>query len=260
MTGRLLLEARGLGLRAGPKRLLDGLSLRIEAGQFWVVVGANGVGKTTLLAALAGLAAPQQGRVELLGRDLAGWPGAEAARLRGFLPQHMDTLFGMNVLQAVLLGRYPHGDRRMSRIWDSERDEAIALAALERVDLRGFAGRDMASLSGGERQRTAIACLLAQEPLLYLLDEPLSHLDLGHQRSVMALLRGLAADGEHAAVASVHDLSMAARFATHALVIGAGTWVAGSAASVLTEATLSVAFGHPVRRLSDGDTVAVVAG
>ena len=255
-----LLELHGVGLRAGTKPLLDRLDLRVAAGQFWAVVGANGVGKTTLLMALAGLVAPQRGSVEMLGRPLRGWPPADAARVRGFLPQHLDSFFGMQVLQAALLGRHPHLHGRRWRLWESDADVELALAALDRVDLGGFAERDMASLSGGERQRAAIACLLTQAPRLYLLDEPLAHLDLRHQHALMQLLRELATGpGERAVVASVHDLSMAARFATHALVMADGSAIAGPADGVLTDATLSAAFGHPVRRLDAGGSVAVVA-
>ena len=259
MSGPALLAVHDLGLRAGPKRLVDALSLRIEAGQFWAVVGANGVGKTTLLGALAGLGAPQHGRIELLGRALADHGSTEAARLRGFLPQQVEPLYGMSVLQAVLLGRHPHAGGRGWRLWEDDADVTLARSALAQVDLAGFETRAMHSLSGGERQRTAIACVLVQAPRLYLLDEPLAHLDLRHQHAVMRLLRQLADRGDRAVVASLHDLSMAARFATHALVMGGPAgWVAGPAGEVLTEATLSAAFGHPVRRLTEGETIALV--
>ena len=256
-----LLDVRSLALRAGPRVLLRELTLRVERGQFWAIVGPNGAGKTTLLAALAGIAAPEAGQIDLLGQPIARWKPADAATVRGFLPQHVDPLFGVSVLQAALLGRHPHQGRRFAQMWESAEDVSIAIDALEQVDLQGLASRDVATLSGGERQRAAIASLLAQDPLLYLLDEPLSHLDLHHQHAAMQLLRRRASEGERAVVASVHDLSMAARFATHALVFtGGAACLSGPAATVLDEATLSAAFGHRVRRLVDGETVALVAG
>jgi iron complex transport system ATP-binding protein len=255
------LDVRALGLRAGERELLRGLTLRIERGQFWAVVGPNGSGKTTLLATLAGIATPAAGEIDLLGHPIGRWTAADAAIVRGFLPQHVEPLFGVSVLQAALLGRHPHQGRRLTQMWESAADVSIAIDALEQVDLHGLASRDVATLSGGERQRVAIASLLAQDPLLYLLDEPLSHLDLHHQHAAMQLLRRRADEGQRALVASVHELSMAARFATHALVFSGGTaCVNGTAAAVLDEATLSAAFGHSVRRLVDGETVALVAG
>ena len=258
MSSAPLLEAVDLELGAGPRTLVSGLSLRVQAGQCWAVVGANGVGKTTLLGVLAGLAAPRRGRVEFGGRAIETLPLAQAARLRGFLPQHVDPAFDTSVLQSVLLGRHPHRHPGAWRLWESDHDEALARAALARVDLQGFDDRDLASLSGGERQRAALAALLAQAPALYLLDEPLAHLDLRHQHAAMRLLRELADAGDCAVVASVHDLSLAARHATHALVMAHGGCVAGPVAAVLTEAGLSAAFEHPVRRLDDGTTVALV--
>jgi|CXWK01.1.fsa_nt_gi iron complex transport system ATP-binding protein len=256
-----LLRTHALALRAGPRELVRGLDLRVERGQFWAVIGPNGAGKTTLLATLAGLAKPAGGRIELLGRPLEQWKPLEAARRRGFLPQHVEPLFGVAVLQAVLLGRHPHAGRHGWALWESADDVALARAAIERMGLAALAAREVASLSGGERQRVAIASLLAQDPQLALLDEPLTHLDLHHQQAVMRLLRERALEGEGAVVASVHDLSLAARYATHALVFtGGGACAGGSAADVLDEATLSAAFAHRVRRLADGDLVAWVAG
>ena len=219
-----LLRTHALALRAGPRELVRGLDLRVERGQFWAVIGPNGAGKTTLLATLAGLAKPAGGRIELL-------------------------------------GRHPHAGRHGWALWESADDVALARAAIERMGLAALAAREVASLSGGERQRVAIASLLAQDPQLALLDEPLTHLDLHHQQAVMRLLRERALEGEGAVVASVHDLSLAARYATHALVFtGGGACAGGSAADVLDEATLSAAFAHRVRRLADGDLVAWVAG
>ena len=256
-----LLQTHALALRAGPRELVRGLDLRVDRGQFWAVIGPNGAGKTTLLATLAGLAKPAGGRIELLGRELDGWKPLEAARRRGFLPQHVEPLFGVSVLQAVLLGRHPHSGRNGWALWENADDMALARAAIERMGLAALAAREVASLSGGERQRVAIASLLAQDPELALLDEPLTHLDLHHQQAVMRLLRERALEGGGAVVASVHDLSLAARYATHALVFaGGGHCVGGNAADVLDEAILSAAFAHRVRRLADGDLVAWVAG
>jgi len=256
-----LLRARGLRLVVGARTLVHALGLDIEPGQFWVVLGKNGAGKTTLLATLAGLLAPAAGTIELLGRPLDAWRPIEASRVRALLPQHIEPQFGVSALSAALLGRHPHQGRGLWPMWDGADDVRIALDALARLDVRELAARDMASLSGGERQRVALAGLVAQDPRLALLDEPLSHLDLHHQHDVMRLLRERADAGRGAIVASVHDLSMAARFATHALVFaGGGHCLAGAAGEVLSEAALSGAFAHRVRRLAEGELVAWVAG
>lgn len=260
--GDALLRADGLRLQIGARVLVQDLHFVVRPGEFWALLGANGSGKTTLLNALADLRRPQAGRLELLGRERHAWRPGEAACLCGYLPQGGDGLYGLSALQAALLGRHPH---RGGRLWETEEDMALARAALERVDLAGLAERDIGTLSGGERQRVGVASLLAQDPLLYLLDEPLNHLDLHHQVALMDLLQARTRDHGRAVVATIHDLTLAARYATHAVLMPApgqsrAQALAGPAAQVLQPEALGRAFGHPVRRLShEGVTVFVPA-
>lgn len=245
-----MIEADGLGLQVGPRTLVDDLHLHIGRGELWALVGPNGSGKTTLLHTLAGLRAPDAGTLRLAGRAYADWPAGEAACLRGLLPQVIGDSFSAGVLELVLIGRHPHLARWA---WEGEGDREIARAALAAVDMAGSEDRDVLSLSGGERQRVAIAALLAQDPLALLLDEPLAHLDLHHQLLLMRHLQTLVAAQHKAVLLSVHDLNLAARFATHALVLGPHGHHAGPAAEVLQEAVLSEAFGLALQRVRVGD-------
>lgn len=246
---RVLLEARGLSLRAGPRILVDDLSFQVAPGEVWALLGPNGSGKTTLLHTLAGLQEPLAGTVQLGGRPLAAWPPGEAACLRGLLPQVLSDSFSASVLELVLIGRHPHLARWA---WEGEGDREIARAALAAMDLAGFEARDVLTLSGGERQRVALAALLAQDPLLLLLDEPLAHLDLHHQLMLLAHLGRLAAQAGRGVLLSVHDLNLALRVATHAIVLGPQGHRAGPAAEVLDAAVLSAAFGHGLQRVQAG--------
>lgn len=245
-----LLRATGLGLQIGPRMLLDDLHLALRPGEVWALLGPNGSGKTTLLHTLAGLRPPSAGTLELAGQPLADWPPGPAACLRGLLPQTVVDSFSATVLELVLIGRHPHLSRWA---WEDDTDTAVARAALAAVDLAGFEARDVLSLSGGERQRVALAALLAQDPLLLLLDEPLAHLDLHHQLQLLQHLQHLARGAGKAVLMSVHDLNLAARFATHALVLGPHGHRAGPVAAVLDEATLGAAFGHALRRVRVGE-------
>ena len=247
-----MIEAEGLGLQIGPRTLVDALDLQVRRGQFWAVVGPNGSGKTTLLHTLAGLRAPDAGRLRLAGRPYADWPAGEAACLRGLLPQIVSDSFSAGVLELVLIGRHPHLARWA---WEGEGDRAIARAALAAMDLAAFEARDVLTLSGGERQRVAIAALLAQDPLALLLDEPLSHLDLHHQLLLMRHLQALVASADKAVLMSVHDLNLAARFATHVLVLGVGQGRehrSGTVHEVMQAELLSDAFGHTLQRVRVG--------
>jgi iron complex transport system ATP-binding protein len=242
-----LLEVRDLTLRVGGRTLVRELSFCLNRGEIWCLLGPNGAGKTTLLHTVVGLREPQGGSVQLAGRALEDWPPGEAARVRGFLPQTMHDAFSASVAESVLLGRHPYLARWQ---WEGEGDREIVLAALRAMDLAGFEERDVLTLSGGERQRVALAALLAQDPPLLLLDEPVSHLDLHHQVLVLEHLVRLARERGKGVLFTVHDLDLAARFASHALLLTRqGTVLQGPIDEVMTEAALRDAFGHGVTRV-----------
>jgi iron complex transport system ATP-binding protein len=107
--------------------------------------------------------------------------------------------------------------------------------------MSGSETRSVLTLSGGERQRVALAALLVQAPELMLLDEPVSHQDVAQQLQVMQLLRELSAN--HAVIASCHDINLAKRFATHALVLGEGQHWSGPVGDIVVPKILRLAFG-----------------
>jgi len=253
-----LLAARGLALKRGGRELCRPFDLEVRAGQCMAILGRNGAGKTTLLHALAGVhgegdALALSGEVRFGKRLAASWPPRQAACFRGLLPQRQPSPFAASVLETVLIGRHPHLGRWG---WESDEDTAIARAAIAAVGLTGFEERDLRALSGGERQRVALATLLAQTPRLFLLDEPLNHLDLHHRIAVLELLAALAASGRGVAMV-LHEFELAARYAdTIALLDGEGGVTVGPTADTLTPERLSHAFGHPLRRLEvEGRTV-----
>lgn len=239
---QVLLHTEALRLAAGGRLLCDGLDWEVGRGEFWCLLGKNGAGKSTLLHALAGLRAADGGRILLGGEPLAALSPQALARRRGLLEQQQFDAFGSSVLETVCAGRYPY---QGGAGWDSAEDRASAARALAAVGLSDCAGKDVRTLSGGERQRVALATLLAQDPPLLLLDEPTAQQDAAAQIAVMQLLRDLAgrAGDDRAVIAACHDLNLAARFATHALVLGADRHWLGPAAAVLTAPVLRQAFG-----------------
>lgn len=226
-----MLEAKGLGFRAGDRWLLRDVSFRVRPGQCWVVAGANGAGKSTLLRLLSGACPPHEGRVLLEGKPLADCPPRALARVRAFLAQERNTVFPFTVYEMALMGRIPWQEGWSLR----PRDEAIARRALERTGMAPFARRAYSSLSGGERSRVDMARVSAQEPRLLLLDEPTNHLDTRHQFDLMDRCREHAADGG-AVIAVLHDLNLAARHADRILLLHRGrTAAVGTPDEVLTE-------------------------
>ena len=169
------------------------------------------------------------------------------------LLQHYEDPFPSTVLETALIGRHPHLQRWE---WEDSDDVAQARKALESMDLAGFENRTIATLSGGERRRLAIATLLTQNPQLLLLDEPTNHLDLFHQLRALNLFTHLASQEDRAIMMVLHDITSAARYCDHALLLfGEGETLAGTITDVVTEENLARLYGHPIRCLTgpDGD-------
>ena len=244
------LECGGLDVRIAGVRVARQLDIAIRHGEFWGLLGPNGIGKTTLLRTLAGLLEPQSGSVRLDGRDISGLPRKLLARHIGMLQQHTVYVFDSSVLQTVLTGRHPH-----LGYWEREgpQDLDMAVRALRSVGLEDFAERSVTGLSGGEARRLAFATVLVQDPEFMLLDEPTNHLDLRHQVRIMGMIRERTASGRHAALAALHDVNLAARYCSHVLMLfGDGDWCAGPCADMLSETSLERLFGCPVERLDSG--------
>ena len=246
-----LLAVRGLDVVVGDRTLVRKLDLSLAGGETLAVLGRNGSGKTSLLHTLAGLRGAAAGGIALCGKPYAELAPRAAAHLRGLLVQTHSDAFPASVLETALIGRHPHLGRWA---WEGAEDQRIARAALEAVGLAGLEDRDVHSLSGGERQRLAMATLLTQQPLLYLLDEPLAHLDLSHQIVMLELAKRHAGECRAGFIIAIHDMNLALRYCQRALLLyGDGRWKEGPGDEVLTVENLSELYGQPLRTLPDGN-------
>jgi len=253
-----ILETHDLSLSIGGKLICQNLNLQIQAGERWGVLGVNGVGKTTLLLALAGIKAPLSGSVRLNGQVLAQMPRRNAAQTCGVMFQDSDDAFPASVLETALIGRHPH---LHAWEWESAADEAIARAALNAVGLAELAQRATNTLSGGERRRLALATLLTQDPALMLLDEPVNHLDLHHQISTLELLTQQVIRRGKTWLMVLHDVNLAARYCDKLLLLfGAGETVQGETQEVLTLQHLTRLYGHPVRGVETAEGILFYPG
>lgn len=248
-----MLKCDGLTLAVPGRVLARDVRFEVKQGDVWAVLGANGSGKTTLVHALAGLAPAPSASISIDGAPLDARGGSARAALMGILLQQEDAAFWGGVLEYVLLGRFPRA--RTVFGWSREDDDA-ARAALDAVGLAGFEQRSYRSLSGGERQRARIAQLIAQDPQLYLLDEPLQHLDLRHQVAVLQLFALLARAHSKAVVMVLHDALWPARACSHALLLHEnGTVESGAASAMLTQGRLERLYGCPLREVAADGTV-----
>lgn len=198
-----------------PSRHPAPLDLTLETGQIWGVLGPNGVGKTTLLHTLAGLIAPRTGAVSWAQKPLTEWHRLSLAQQIGVMFQEHQDGFPATVLETALLGRYPHLSP-----WEMESEEDVNLAksALQYLELSELSERSISQLSGGERQRTALAALLTQDPVVWVVDEPTNHLDLHHQVAVMKLLKAKS-QANKLVVMSLHDVNLASSWCSHVLLL-----------------------------------------
>ncbi len=241
----------GAGAAVGGRAILQPLSLRLERGKIYGLVGANGSGKSTLLGLLARQRRPGCGRIACLGRDLAGYADREFARLVAYMPQFTPACDGMTVTELVSLGRFPwHGPFGRFRAEDAARVEA----ALDDTGLAGLATRAVDDLSGGERQRAWLAMMVAQDSRCLLLDEPTSALDIAHQVEVLGLVRRLSRARGIGAVVVLHDINLAAWLCDEILALRDGRLISrGPPDTIMTPAGLAAIYGiamgilpHPV--------------
>ncbi len=253
-----LLSTTNLHLSVGKRTLVTELQWQVNTGECWCIIGRNGAGKSSLLRTLAGMRAIEQGNVVIKNKKIQQWSLTDLAKERSFLPQGRVDAFGYSAIETVLSARHPYHD---AHYWESSDDLTWAHQALQALDVADMAERDVRSLSGGERQRVAIAALLAQDANLMLLDEPANALDLAHQVSVMQLFSRLCQEQNKAVVMVSHDLNLAHRVATHALLLmGDGRWLAGAVDDVMTSDKLSLCLGHPLELVQHGEQTIFLPG
>ena len=239
-----MLEVRELTVRHGAFTIVDGLSFHVREGEWLMIVGPNGAGKSMALGAVT-QAVPYTGSVMLDGEDVKKMKPAQRARKMGVLMQKNFAGYAFTVEEVVRLGRYAYAPGVLSG-HGAEDTEAVE-EALERTGLTAQRGQSVLTLSGGELQRTFLAQVFAQDPKYLLLDEPTNHLDLIYQRQVFALIKEWLAQGDRAVISVVHDLSLAKKYGTRALLLDHGCMAAiGDTNTALNRDTLEKVYGMDV--------------
>ncbi len=247
MADSSLLRCENLFIEAGDRRLIENLTLDIQYGQRWAVLGMNGAGKTTLLQTLAGLLPAQQGQIYLNDQALQQKSRRQIALKLGLLFQDQHELFPGTVMETILTGRHPH---LRAWQWESADDKDKARKLLTAVDLDHYEQRQVTTLSGGERRRLGIATVLLQDPDLLLLDEPVNHLDLHHQQTILQLLNSTVQKKNKSLLMVMHDINLSAHYCDHVLMIFKdGKTRQGSTAELFQEDILSELYQHRIRRL-----------
>ena len=250
--GRYCLEVRGLVAGYNGTPAIEGITFAIPPGQMVGVIGPNGAGKSTLFKAILGLIPRQQG--EILLHDA---PALDQRAMMGYLPQleEINRAFPVSVEDVVMMGRYPRiGWCRRPRSHD---DEAVR-QALARVELLDHARTQIGRLSGGQQQRAFLARVLAQDPHLLLLDEPVSGVDTTTQHAIFALLEELRNSGKTVVVAT-HDLNCVVERFDQVLCLNRRVIAYGPPKEAFREDTLDQTYGHHLMIIQVGDRRVVVA-
>jgi ABC-type Mn2+/Zn2+ transport system ATPase subunit len=215
---------------------LEDVSLEIPAGSLVAIFGPNGGGKSTLLRLIANLLTPWHGTVEVLGAR-----AGERAQQVAYVPQAelVDWSFPVSVWDVAMMGRYPRlGVLRQPGALDRQAVEA----ALDRVGMAALRTTQIGALSGGQRRRAFLARAIASEPDLYLLDEPVTGVDVTTQEDLMALLAAETATGR-TAIATTHDLAAAAEHFTTVVALNQRLIAVGPSSLVLDPDVLSRTYG-----------------
>jgi iron complex transport system ATP-binding protein len=249
----MILSARDLSIAYGSREVVHRVEFVARDGEVVAIVGPNGAGKTTLLRALSAAVVPTSGSVRLDDVSLASLSRREIAQRVAVVPQDVPSAPGFTVRDIVAMGRAPH---QGAWLREREEDRKAVADAIARCSIADFVDRPFDALSGGERKRVLIAQALAQSTPVLLLDEPSAFLDIGHAVTAFDLAREQASRGS-IVVAVVHDFGLAARYADRVALLRDGRVVAsGPPAEILDEARLSETFAVPIRRLTDGATLA----
>jgi iron complex transport system ATP-binding protein len=249
-----VLSARQVSVVRGGRAILDAADFDLGAGMFVALVGANGAGKSTLLACLAGLLRPDRGEVSLDGQPLSRMGGRELARRRAYLPQNPRAEWPIAVERLVALGHTPQLPAFGGLPGGFEPRLTEAIVACDLVQHRF---QPATTLSGGELARAMLARALIGDPQVLLADEPTAGLDPRHALDTMGRLRRLAVEQGKLVMTSVHDMSLAARHATHLLALREGQVAAfGETRAVLSPALLRDVFDVDARIQGEaGETI-----
>jgi len=236
----VLLNIDGIECRYGSVKVLENITFFVKDGDFIGILGPNGSGKTTLIRSISRVLKPYRGSILLDGKDVYVLKGVDVAKQVAVVPQESSIGFSFTALDIVLMGRNPHLRRFQM---ESQRDFEIAKKAMVLTNTWHLAERPVNELSGGERQRVIIARALAQGPRILLLDEPMMHLDIVNQLEIMDLIKDLCLKQRMIVLAVFHDLNMAARYCTSALLLKKGrVFSAGTVEEVLTAENIREVF------------------
>ncbi len=228
-----MIELRDFSIARDGKQFFTGLNVRFDSGQFWGVLGRNGLGKTTLLNQITGLLPTKTQAVFVNDVPMEAIGIRQRAQLISYLLQIQEPCLDFTVLQAVAMGQFAWQPRQTD--WQQ------AHQWLNQLNIHHLADRSLLQLSGGERRKVELATCLAQNSPHLVLDEPLNHLDMVYQKFLLERLKRWSE--QQSVIMVCHDLAAIQSHCTHVLLLLAdGCYLAGESATILNDKNLQRLF------------------
>ena len=209
----MLLEVKDLSFYYGKTQILNSINLHINKGDRLVIIGNNGVGKSTLIKCINRIAQPKEGTIILDNKPLDLYKQNDIAKKIAYVPQSI-SLIDQTVFEAVLLGRKPY-----IKYQPSMNDYLTTEKTIEDLSLSKIASKNTNKLSGGEKQKIAIAQALNQDTEIILLDEPTANLDIKNQIEVTDFIKKISIEKQITMIITMHDINLALKTGTKFLVL-----------------------------------------
>jgi len=200
---------KNIAINYGEKEIIRDVTFEFPKGKTTTIIGANGSGKTSLLKVVSRAVTPIKGEVIFNAKPLKQYKPKELARKIAYLPQVHYSPSDIDVSTLVSYGRYPY--KRFGKGL-TKYDNEIIDNTIEITGLKNLENRLLETLSGGERQRAWIAMTICQQPEVLILDEPITHLDIGFQLEVMELIKKLGEELHITIIMVLHDINFASRY------------------------------------------------
>ena len=236
----IVLETKNLDVQVPGRTLIKQLNWQVKQSERWCLIGRNGAGKSTLLRIIAGVQPINSGEVLWQNQAITTYQPEMLAKVRAYAEQSPVGGVGLRAIDVVLAAQWPWHQTEST-------SHQLAMDALKMCDVAHLAHAQWQTLSGGERQRVALAACFAQNTQALILDEPTSHLDVGHQVSLLNTLIERSHTCQQTVIASLHEIGLIGRGFTHALLlIDDGSYLAGSVAEVVNPTNLEKSLGHPI--------------
>lgn len=192
-------------------KVIDDISFTLQEGKINVLLGPNGIGKTTILKCLNGLIKVKEGEILIDEKNINQYSSKELAKIIAYVEQS-PRVDNLNVYETIMLGRTPY----ISFV-PSKEDNKIVSDLIKKVHLEDLLHRDINTLSGGEKQKVMLALSLATNSKILLLDEPTANLDIKNALMVMDLIKELTIKDNITVLISMHDISLAYQYGDYFL-------------------------------------------